>query len=196
MTLIAKLKPILVALLFGVSIAHAEVKTFRIFGTVDQSLPMALVGSKVTGTFSYDTSTAPLYTIGEASGSGYGQSSYFIQAKFELKVNAHTISSDAFYVEVVNNGGGNVEDLISVTGNPMTVNGTFFREGLFGFQLATRPGKKHVLRSTELPSKLIVQQFDADASQNYGWVMTDGSGNGTLVSFKIDRIMHNPSGND
>jgi len=186
MNLNAKLKPTLLALLFGASVAHAEVRTFKISGTVVQSTPTAPAGSKVIGTFSYDTSAQPSYTIGDSSGRGYGNSNYSLPAKFELKVNAHTISSDFFYVDVVNNFGGNVEDSVSAYGTPMTMDGTHFGQGSFGFYLATGPGKKHVLRSTELPDRLPVKRYDATLS--YGWVNADGSGNGTLLSFSIDRI--------
>lgn len=55
-----------------------------------------------------------------------------------------------------------------------------------GFTLASPAGKR-VLKGTAMPRHLDVKRLRAP-NANYGWVMTDGSGNGNLLAFKLDDI--------
>lgn len=172
-------------LISAVATVHAEVRNFRFSGTVDQSLPMASAGTVITGTFSYDTDAEPYASFGEPCGFGYSSATYAVQQYFRATVNGHNIASGPTYVDVVNNSGGNVEDSVSVYGLPMTVDGTSFPEGSIGLYLASGPGKTDVLRCAHAPRKIHVKRYDG---MNYGWVMVDGSLNGMLLTFVIDRM--------
>ncbi len=173
-------------LIAAIATAHAEVRNFRFSGTVDQSLPMAPAGTIITGTFSYDTDTEPYATSGEPCGSGVSNAIYEFQRSFNATVNGHTITSGPTFVDVFNNAGGNVEDSVSVYGLPMTLDGTNFPEGSIGLYLGSGPGQTNVLRCTHVPRKIHVKRFDG---MNYGWVMVDGSPDGGLLSFVIDRVV-------
>ena len=179
------------ALALFTATAHAEIRTFSFTGTVTESLPMAPAGTRVFGTFSYDTSSVPYMQSGEPAGPGYGDASYLAQGNIRLTVNGHTATAGVTTVYVVNNGGGNVEDAISVSGELLTLDGTFFGEGTFGFYLGSGPGNQGVLSSTRLPQTIPARRFDG---MNYGWVNVNGGPNGTVLSFAIDRVVPNDGG--
>lgn len=181
-----KIKLAALTLISAVATAHAEVRHFRFSGTVDQSLPMAPAGAVITGTFSYDTDTEPYLTSGDRCGPGSGDASYVFQQSFSATVNGHTITSGPIYVYVVNNFGSNVEDFVGVYGQPMTLDGTSFPEGLIGLHLGSGPGNTDVLRCTRVPRKIPVKRYDG---MNYGSIMVNGEPNGVLVSFVIDRVV-------
>jgi hypothetical protein len=162
-----------------------DVQGFEFSGTVLQSLPMAPQGSKVTGTFSFDMSVGR-GVVGERDGRGYGYASYQYPMEFTLKVNGHSIASERTFVDVTNDFGGNVEDAISITGGyPVVIDGTTFPEGVIALSLASGPGRKQVLKSTDLPNKLHLNQFNAAA---YGLVLQSGGPNDGLLYFSIDSI--------
>jgi hypothetical protein len=165
--------------------AHAEVRDFCFVGTVTQSMPMAPAGAKVKGKFSYDTSAQPDITVGVSSRRETSSSAYVVPRSFTIQVNGHTLTAASLRVDVVSNFGGNIEDSVSVLGSPMTLDGTLFNEGMFGIFLASGPGKTRVLRNTDLPRRLVVKQFDG---MNYGFVQINGSSDGTLLAFVVDRI--------
>ena len=62
---------------------------------------------------------------------------------------------------------------------------TSFPEGSIGLYLASGPGKTNVLHCAHAPRKIHVKRYDG---MNYGWVMVDGSPNGMLLTFVIDRL--------
>lgn len=176
-----------IALAALVATVHAEVLTFRFTGRVTQSLPMAPEGSEVTGTFSYDTAAEPYLQSGEPNGPGPGDASYFAPSTIELKVNGHTVTSGITTVFIVNNSGGNVEDLIAINGELMVLDGTLFPEGNTGLVLGSAPGKTNVLRSTRPPRHFPnVHRF---GGENYGYVLVGGGPNDTVLFFRIDRIV-------
>lgn len=166
-------------------IASAERCGFKFTGTVDFGLPMAPKGAAVSGHFWYRTHTEPTGTSGDPKGSGYGTANYRIAHAMSLRVNGHVFSSPETFVYVVNNFGGNVEDAVTVHGAPLSADGQSYPEGSLGFNLASGPGKTHVLSSTRLPHSFDVSRYKG---MNYGWVQIDGSGNGSLVSFVVDQV--------
>lgn len=166
--------------------AHAQAREFQFIGTVDQGLPMAPAGSKVTGTFTYNVATKPEMLIGAPSGKAYGYANYIVAHRITAKVNGHTLTSPVTVVDVVNNFGGNVEDSVSVySQSPMELDGTQFPEGSFGFYLASGWSQTHVLNDTALPHRFHVRRFDG---MNYGWAIAHGRPDGALLSFVIDQI--------
>ena len=179
-----KLKAVFSSLILsiGVSAANAELREFRFYGYVDQASPTAPKGAIVTGSFAYDTKASPQLQFGQSSGPGYGGASYPVPRGMTIRVNGSTIVSERANVDVVNNFGGNVEDSISVYGQPMTINGTTFENGSLGIYLASGPGRNQVLRDTSLPRSINVQRYNG---MNYGWVQVDGSPDGSILSFVI-----------
>jgi hypothetical protein len=182
-------KTALVALsiISSVTAAQAEVRTFVFTGTVNWSTPMAPAGSVVKGTFSYNTAQKPDNGFGDLKGHGYSSQNYIVERSFKVEVNGHTLVSSSFHVDVVNNFGGNIEDSFNVYGLPMTLDSTQFADGSsFGIFLASGPGKTQVLHNTSLPREVRVQRYDG---MNYGWAQVDGSSNGGILSFVIDKVV-------
>lgn len=166
--------------------AHAEIRAFTFTGTVTESLPMALAGSRLTGTFSYDIESVPYLQTGDPAGPGSGDASYLAKGNLAMTVNGHSLTAATTVIYVVNNFGGNVEDAVSVFGETMTLDGTLFPEGTFGFYVGSGPGKRDVLRGTALPQTIPVERYDA---ANFGWVLVDAGANGTVLTFRIDRVV-------
>lgn len=175
------------------SAAQAAWCEFQFTGTVDYGLPQAPKGALVTGTFSYNTrgelppsaveeTTAALEEKAAASGAGH----YHYPRSMSLQVNGHVVSASQTFVDVVNNFGGNIEDAVSVYGLPMTFDGQAYPDGSFGLQLASGPGKVHVLHNIKPPRHIDVSRY---TGMNYGWVQVDGSGNGSLVSFVVNQVV-------
>lgn len=163
-----------------------DVRNFKFTGRVTQSLPLAPQGSKVTGTFSYEVSTEPGYLIGQRFGPGYGNAAYQFPRTFTLKVNGHTLSSQNTFVDVFNNMGSNVEDMLNVTGGyPLVLDGTTLPDASAAISLATGPDRKFVLLSTDLPRWIFPKLFNGWA---YGVVQQGGGPHDTLVTFSIDSI--------
>jgi hypothetical protein len=182
MTLKAKLAAL--AFLSLAATAHAEVITFKFTGTVIQSLPLALTGAKVTGTFAYDTDSIyidPPPKPRETSSAMY----YGIPQSMRMQVNGHTFESETVKIFISNNSASNVEDTISVIGEGMALDGTRFEQGSFGFELYSGPGNTRALHGSQLPKRIVVKRFDLQKS---GFGMVDGSGNGGLVAFEVERI--------
>jgi hypothetical protein len=182
MTLKAKLAAL--AFLSLAATAHAEVITFKFTGTVIQSLPLALTGAKVTGTFAYDTDSIyidPPPKPRETSSAMY----YGIPQSMRMQVNGHTFESETVKIFISNNSNSNVEDTISVVGEGMALDGTRFEQGSFGFELYSGPGNTRALHGSQLPKRIVVKRFDLQKS---GFGMVDGSGNGGLVAFEVERI--------
>jgi hypothetical protein len=120
-------------LMFGT--ASAATITFEFSGTVTYGAPMAVaLGTRITGTYSYDTETAPEIQL-------KGFASYSIPAPhtMTLTVDGHTISTSILNVAVWNHYKGNVEDMFQVSSGPVTLDGTFFPDGSLSFGLASAP---------------------------------------------------------
>lgn len=182
------LAPLAVALMAMSAQARAEWRHFVAEGHVTVASPTAPSGAKVTVRFSYDDDAPAYITSGKERGHGYGTASYSFASKIEMKVNGHVMTAANTYVDVMNNGGGNVEDSIHIRGLVMVMDGTTFPDGGFGFYLGSGPGKTKVLKSTELPRKIDVAQFDAIGFQ-YGYAQVDGSSNGGLLNVVIDSVI-------
>lgn len=162
--------------------AQAEVVTFEFTGRVNYGLPAAPLGSKVKGSFSYDTATLPFWVYDHMD-----WKSYIVPKTMTIEVNGHKGTAESFTVDVMNNAASNVEDLYSVWSIQMTWDGTFVPEGMFGFTLGSAPGNTNALPNSELPSKIKVKDFDAFGFQQ-GQVMMHGYDGGGIVSFVVDKV--------
>ena len=165
--------------------AVAETLVFQFKGSVTYGSPMTVLpGSEITGTFSYDQNTSPSVTY-------KGFSNYQLPAAFTISatVGGHNIVSDGVQVNVWNHYKGNVEDMVSISGSPMVLDGTTFPNGAFGIHLASKPRQNNALNSTQLPGSYDLKNFNADPGLTYGYLQTDGSQTGTLLHFTIDSII-------
>lgn len=181
------LAPLAVALMAVSMQAHAEWRTFVAHGHVTVATPTTPTGAKVTIRFSYDTEAVPYTTYGDQKGPGYGTASYSSSAKMTMKVNGHIMTATTTTIDVMNNGGSNVEDSFGLYGYPMVMDGTTFPQGGFGFYLGSAPGKTKVLKSTVLPRKIDVKRYDSIGFQ-YAFAQVDGSANGGLLNVVIDSV--------
>lgn len=171
--------------LLASGVANAAVSNFQFTGTVTYGGDLAATGNQITGAFSYDTDALSSYTIG-------GHSSYSLPAPFGLSasVNGHSLVANNLHVDVWDNFGGNVEDMVDIYGGyPASVDGNLYPNGSFGFRLASKPGATNVLTGTALPSFFDVAAFNAGPTLNYGWLQRDGAPGGTLLQFSVDSIV-------
>ncbi|HEY8877758.1 MAG TPA: hypothetical protein VIN03_09365 [Roseateles sp.] len=183
------LAPLAVALLAMSTQAHAGWRTFVAQGHVTIGTPTAPSGAKVTIQFSFDDDIGEpnLASYGDGKGSGYSTAAYGFATEVTMKVNGHVMTAANLRIDIINNAGSNVEDAFSVYAYPMVMDGTTFPEGGFGFYLGSGPGHTKALKSTELPRKIKVEEFDSPGFQ-YGFAQTDGSSNGGLLNVVIDSV--------
>lgn len=178
---------------FATLAAHAEVKNFRFVGTVTESGPLSPADEKITGSFSYDTSDLPVFSFGDDSGPGYSFANYQIQRPLQAAFNGHRVECESFTVSIGKNFGGNVEDSVRISCQPMVLDGTTLPAGVFGISLFTGPGRKNVLPNIALPSTLEVSRFDSKFGEVIPDSSTDTSGASHFVLDQIDAVQEEPS---
>ena len=164
--------------------ASADIITYQFTGTVSYGGTLASTGNTITGSFSYHTKSKPVI-----SNPGYASYRFIQPFGMSASVNGHSLSTTNLGVDVVNNFGGNVEDMVDIFGGPIQVDSDSFPDGYFGLHLASKAGNTKVLKNTKLPTSYNVNEFDAGSEQNYGTLQIDGSPNGTLLQFSIDSIV-------
>lgn len=169
--------------LLASGVASAAVVNFQFSGTVTYGGTLAATGSQIVGMFSYETDTLP-------STSFDGYASYGLPAPFTLSasVAGHTVVTNNLRVSIWDNFGGNVEDMVDISGGPVAVDGSSYPNGSFGFRLASKPGNTGVLTGTSLPFSLDVTAFDAGSTLNYGWLQSDGGPSGQLLQFSVGSV--------
>lgn len=157
--------------------AHAADTVFMFTAKVDSStLSGVTVGDAVTGTFQYDLSRRGISH--KADQSTY----YFAHAEwgaFQAQVGGHQLSAASLGVDVFNDQGGNIEDMILINGYGLKVDDTVYSDGAMSISLSTRPGNTGALQGVALPSVYDLSSFD----EYNGWVRVDGSQSGGLLTF-------------
>ncbi|MFG6465026.1 hypothetical protein [Roseateles sp. BYS87W] len=179
------LAPLAVVLMALSASAHAEWRHYVAVGHVTEALPMAPLNASVRVEFSFDDAQSPAVSIGATDGSAYGVANYVFASRVKLSVNRHTVVAEKLYADVTNLGGSDGAS-ISLYGAPIVLDGTTFPVGSLGFTLASPAGKR-VFKGTAIPHQFNIKRLSAPNS-NYGWVQTDGTGNGGLLAFKLDSI--------
>jgi hypothetical protein len=109
-----------------------------------------------------------------------------------ITVGPHTVSSERLTVDIWNDYGSNVEDMVDVTSFPPTVDGVTLSDGVMGFRLASAPLNRGVFKTIHLPEFYNVGAFDG---MNYGVVQRDGGPDGQLLQFtvvSIDMVVSTP----
>ena len=180
----------------GSAPAHAELYKFHLTGRVEYSdrvaFPDVPIGTKVSGSFIYDTKDEPVL---EYRGDEYSSATYSYPRRhpFKIRFGDHSIRSlgyvffdatdgipglypDTFQVATGDTG-------IKVDGAPCDVSTCYF-----GLTMGTLPNKSDVLTSIALPSNHEVKKFDG---WRYGYVRTHVHNSFTL-QFTIDRITSQP----
>ncbi|MDO9002955.1 MAG: PEP-CTERM sorting domain-containing protein [Aquabacterium sp.] len=163
--------------------AHAADNHFKFTATVtatDGSLSGVDVGTTFTGDFNYVVDSMADSRSDSSAHYGLGNSS-----RITATIAGHQILAEYLRVGVFNNfGREGVEDGVSLRGGiPVVVDGSHYRYGSFGFELATQPGNTGVLSGTQLPSSFDVPAFDR---HSYGYL--DYMAGYNLLSFKVDSI--------
>jgi hypothetical protein len=161
--------------------ANAEIIEFRFTGTITYGGNLAAIGDPITGTFSYDTDSKPRIR----DKNGYANYSPLAPASMSITVGAHTVTTERLIVDIWNNFGGNVEDMVDVTSFPPTVDGELLPNGSMGFRLASAALNRGVFKTIHLPESYNVGAFDG---MNYGFLQRDGAQDGTLLQFTVGSI--------
>lgn len=164
-----------------VGAVQAEVVSFKFTGTVTYAAEGAQVGDVVTGTFGYDTHLQPV--IKEMPSFAY----YDLPPPFvmQAQVGAFQIHTPSTNVTILDNYGGNVEDLITVGGSNPVVNGTqFTNSDSFSITLASSWTNKKALQSFHLPGDIDLAKFDAFGTP-YGTLIID---NITVLQFNVTSV--------
>jgi hypothetical protein len=165
---------------FASGTANAEVLTFVFTGTVTHGGSVAKPGEEVSGHFCYDTDAAPSIKLGK-----YASYEAPITCKMVVHVGTHKATARNLNIAIVNNFGGDGEDMIDVYGSGVEMDGVSYPNGVVGFRLASSPRKAKVFRSVELRERFNIARFDA---MNDGDMNSDGTGNAALLQFKITSI--------
>lgn len=176
--------------------ASATLYKFHIKGQVSYSdhdaFPDVPVGTKVHGSYVYDTDAEPVYS---SHGDGYDSATYSFRRGYPLKLwfGDHTIRSiDYVFYDIMDGtvhsypdryGIGTGDTGIKVDGVPCTVSTCYVALTMY-----TRPQSSDVLTSIDLPPSIDVRQFDAE---RYGYVRTHVDNSPTL-EFTIDKITSRP----
>lgn len=174
---------VLASLLFPLGASAAEL-VFEFTGKVVYGGTLAPVGAPVTGTFSYDTKTRPWFAYGS-------DAHYQIEAPhyIEVRVDGHLAVSEPLSIRVSNDFGGNVEDVVNVSGGTgAMLDGEFMPQGGVGVYFSSGPGSTDVLRNRRLPMHYDLAAFDAWEG-NGGYILRDGGQNGYVLQFSIDSIV-------
>lgn len=176
----------LLALSFACGAAQAEIVKYNYKATVtytDDTLAGVAVGTPFQGSFWYDTSTQAAFVVGTSAYYYYDDK----PGQFTTTIGGHSIASNGLYINVVDNFGGNVEDVLYIMNQgPVAVDGEVKSDNWnFGFTLASGPGRTAVLPSTALPTQIDVKAFDA---WTVGELRRDGSQTGTVLQFNVDSI--------
>jgi hypothetical protein len=163
------------------SIANAEMLTFHFKGTVIYGGTLANVGDEITGHFCYDTDAGPPAI--RLDNFAYYQVAP--ECKLVVRVGTHKATTGDLGISIWNNFGGNVEDMMDVSGAGAVVDGTEYPNGTVNFQFATASGNTKIFRSVNLRERFRIEDFDA---WHDGVVLMDGSQTGTLLQFTITSI--------
>ena len=163
--------------------ANADIIEFRFTGTITYAYAdtLAAVGDPITGTFSYDTRSKPRIR----DKNSYANYSPLAPASISIAFGSHTVTTERLIVDVWNDFGGNVEDMVDVSGFPPALDGESLLNGSMGFRLASAASNRGVFRTIQLPESYDVGAFDG---MNYGYLQRDGTQTGTLLQFTVDSI--------
>ena len=168
--------------------ASADIIEFRFTGTITYGGNLAVIGDSITGTFSYDANSKPRIR----DKNRYANYSPLAPTAISITVGAHTVSTERLIVDIWNDFGGNVEDMVDVTSFPPTVDGELLPNGSMGFRLASAASNTRVFRTIHLPESYDVGAFDG---MNYGFLQRDGAQDGQLLQFtvvSIDAVVSTP----
>lgn len=176
-----------VALSFACCAAQADPLQFDFTGTVNYtngSLTGVTVGTIFTGSFSYDPTIPANYTLSGVSNYSLGSTS-----QITADIGGHIVVAGNLSADITNNAGGNVEDGVSIWGGyPLSIDGTVYLNGVFGFNLTTVPGNTSVLTNTNLPTSYDVAAFDGHSSLTYGVLQSNGGPRGGILGFTVNAI--------
>jgi hypothetical protein len=147
--------------------AQATLVKFSITGEVTESgvFPDGSVvplGTQVTGSYTYESTTAADARQRHHDGSGFAQYAIGQPYHFKLRVGGHRLRASGFRVHIYNNLNQPFGDEYDVLANPGGfIDGTWFDEAHFELSFVSQPGHTHALNSLRLPRRLNMPAFDA-----------------------------------
>ncbi|MCG2592405.1 hypothetical protein LZ009_06375 [Ramlibacter sp. XY19] len=161
--------------------ASAEVLRYEFTGTVDSSTYVAQPGEKVTGTFSFDTATAPVGTCFNNTCS-YNDPN----GTMTMLAGGHQMSASGVGITVQNDQGiPGYEDIVRIGSfSPAVIDGTSYPVGFMTLWMVA--SKPQVLGSTDAPRDYQVHRFDMVREGGFstgGVTLQD-----TLLHFQLDGI--------
>jgi hypothetical protein len=117
----------------------------------------------------------------------------FVSGGVTADIGGHSMSAENPSIRIYDNTGGNVEDGVSMSsGYTMTVDGTKYDSGAFGFNLTTTPGTTNVVNGLNLPDVIDVSAFNGHSSLTYGYMQRDGGQKGTIIGFQVLSVIRPP----
>lgn len=148
----------------------------------DGSLSGVTIGTLLQGNFSAEGPSNSYSSFSWNDVASYSFTSGLISAN----IGGHLIEAKSPSIRIYDNLGGNVEDGFSMSsGYPLSVDGTTYLNGAFGFNLTTKPGNTAVIHNLELPAQVDVSTFDGHSSLTYGYMQRDGAPGGTILGFEV-----------
>lgn len=181
---------VLAAMVSAVSAASAAEQVFQFVGeAVYSSLPDAVVGDVVIGTFRYDAGASPVNVFDDSSGARFA--SYAFSGPgflFEASVGGYVITSSELRVRVTDNLGGNLEDIVYIgSGQGLSINNEVIQNGSISVVFASAPGNTDVFQGVALPLSYDMRVFDAMGSGS-GNLQTGGGPEDLRLLFNVTSI--------
>jgi hypothetical protein len=172
--------------------AHAEPVRFHFNGRVTEATvwldgSTVPVGTKVSGSFSYDTSAEGSWW---SDGQTFEIGDYNFDAPyamtFQFAGHAAKIASPA--VSVKNGLGSSANDMLQVytPDQGVKIDGTFYAEKRMGMVMTANAMVGDWLTSVQPPSALQASQLNRDNS--FGYIYNGGADDRLLLVFSIDKI--------
>jgi hypothetical protein len=146
----------------------------------DGSLSGVSLGTVFSGAFSGEGAYEPYTSFWR----GYYQ--FAPGAQLTGSIAGHSVVASSPYAVVYDNMHGNVEDGFTISGGyPLVIDGKVLSDGVFGFNLTTKPGNTGVINGFGLPDEINVAAFDGHSSLTYGYLRRDGGQTGGILSFEV-----------
>ena len=178
--------------------ASAEWVKFKFAGRVASSEAMpdgttVPVGTRVTGSFSYDASEPYYGYLTDGQTWEWGFFAFAKAAYLKFRFGDHFAVEHQTTAWINNNPRGAVGDVMRISSSEaISIDGQKSHRAYLGLTLTSHYTQADWLTSLKLPSEINVSQLNPSTDYTYGYLFGGGRDNPLLVLFSIDKITSEP----